>query len=211
LAGVSGTITDPTGAVISGATIKVRQLDGTITADARTDVTGQFNVAKLPPGRYELQIAAAGFRQTSRELDLQPRQVASLKSQLEIGSVAETVEVTAAASTIQTESASVSDKPSRKKALPEGPRPLPSELPSHISVTSGQIKLAVDSGGALFVSRKFGKSWKTVRPVWTGRVRSIALANPSPNTNATFQLTTDSGAIWLSRDGADWSPAPSQR
>jgi Carboxypeptidase regulatory-like domain/Putative zinc-finger len=211
ISGISGTVTDPSGAVISGATVKVRQLDGTVTADARTDLSGEFNVAELPAGRYELQIGAPGFRQSLREVDLRPRELASVKSQLEVGSVAEAVEVTAAAPTLQTESASVSRKPSRKKAQPEEPRPLPSKLPTDSSVTSGKITLAVDSGGVLFVSRNSGKSWKTVKPVWPGKVRSIAPANPSPGTNATFQLTTDSGAVWLSLDGARWYQASSRR
>jgi len=207
LAGISGTVTDPTGAVISGATIKVRQLDGTITADRRTDMTGQFNVAELPAGRYELQIGAEGFRQTSRQVELQPREVASIKSQLEIGSVAETVEVTAAVPTLQTESASVSVKQSRKKSVPEGPHPLPSKLPSAITVTSGRILLALDSAGTVFVSRNAGKSWKIVKPIWPGKAHVIALADLSYTSNATFQLTTDSGSTWLSRDGVGWYPA----
>src|SRR5262249_43998163 len=149
-----------------------------------------------------------GFRQTSRQIDLHLQEVAAVQSQLEIGSVAETVEVTAAASTIQTESSSV--RQSRKKKLREEPRPLPSKLPSDISVTSGKIMLALDSAGTVFVSRNSGKSWKTVKPVWPSKVRSIDLADSSQTTVATFQLTTDSASIWLSRDGARWYQAPPQ-
>ena len=207
--GISGTVTDPTGAAIPGASVQVRQLDGTLSANARTDVTGQFRVAELPAGRYELQIGAPGFRQASRQIDIPPREVASIQSQLEVGSAAETVEVTAAPATLETESASVSRKPSRKKALPEEPRPLPSKLPPDLTVTSGKIMLAVDSAGAVFVSRNSGKGWKTVKPVWPGRVQSIAQAELNP-AKAFFELTTESGAIWLSRDGAHWYPAPSQ-
>jgi hypothetical protein len=204
---ISGTVTDATSAVISGASIKVRQLGGTLTANARTDVSGQFKV-ELPAGRYELQIDAPGFRQTLRQVDLQPREVASVQSQLEVGSVAETVEVTAEAASLQTSSASMSRTSSRKKAVEVLPRPLPSKLIPAMSVTSGKIVLSVDSAGTVYVSANSGKTWKLVKPVWSGKVDSIALADPSPTTNAKFQLITDSDAVWMSRDGARWSPAP---
>ncbi len=211
LSGISGTITDATGAAIPGATIKVRQLNGTISADASSDVAGQFQVAELPAGRYELQIAARGFRLVTRQVDLQPREVASVKSQLEVGALTEVVEVTAAAPVLQTSNASQSARRSRKKAKPEGPRPLPSKLPPANTVASGRIMLAVDSSGAAFVSQNSGKRWKTVKPVWTGKVRRIAPGDPSQISIAAFQLTTDSGAVWLSRDGAHWYPAPPER
>jgi hypothetical protein len=211
MAGISGSVTDPSGAAVPGATIQVRQLDGTTTANARTDVTGQFSVPGLPAGRYELQIAAQGFRQASKQIDLRPQKVASVKSQLEIGSVTETVDVTAAASTIQTSNASVGIVVPRKKARLEEPRPLPSRLPAETSVTSGKIILAVDSAGAVFTSRNSGKSWKTVKPVWSGKAQDVALVDPSRTSIATFELTTDSGSVWLSRDGAHWYTLPPQR
>lgn len=206
LSGISGTVIDPSGAVISGATIHVRQLDGTFTADARTDITGQFKVEGLAAGRYELRIGAPGFRDLSRQVDLQRREVAAIKSQLDVGSVAETVEVTAAASTLQTSMSRVN--PSRKKA--GGPRALPSKLTAGTTVTSGNIMLAVDSAGTVFVSRNLGRSWKKVKPVWPGEIGMVALADPSQTPTAAFQLTTDSGAVWLSRDGAHWYPSAPQ-
>ncbi len=209
VAGISGTVIDPTGALISGATIKLHQLDGTITADTRADGSGQFNFAGLPAGRYELQIGAPGFRVTTRQVDLHPSEVAALKSQLEIGSVAESVEVTAAVGTIQTANASVATV-SRKKARPKGPSPLPGKLPTDVTVTSGKVLLAMNSGAEVFVSRNSGRSWKIVKPVWHAQVHLIALADPSQSSIAVFQLTTDAGSVWLSRDGAHWYTAPSQ-
>lgn len=198
MAGVSGTVTDSTGAALSGATIQVRQPDGTITTDARADVTGQFHVAGLPAGRYELRIEAPGFRQLRWQIDLQPREMAAAKMQLDVGDVSSTVEVTAEAPAIQTATPSV-----RKKALP-------GKLPAAITVASGKVMLAVDSAGAVFVSRNSGNSWNAVKPAWSGKVRLIALADPSQASIATFQLTTDSGSVWLSRDGVRWSAAPPQ-
>jgi hypothetical protein len=209
--GISGTVTDPNGTAISGATIRLRQLDGTVTGNARTNLTGQFTVGQLPAGRYELQIGALGFRQATQQVDVQPQEVASMKSQLAVASMAETVEVTASAPMVVTGSNSAGLTGPRKDAATEELRPLPSKPPAEIKIVSGKTILILDSVGIVLVSRNSGKSWKSVKPVWTGKVRAIALADPSANADATFQLTTDSGAIWLSRDGTRWRPAPSQR
>jgi photosystem II stability/assembly factor-like uncharacterized protein len=102
-------------------------------------------------------------------------------------------------------------KASRKGAALDEPHPLPSKPPAEIKIASGKTILMLDSAGSVLVSRNSGKSWKAVKPVWTGKVRSIAQADPSANAAATFLLTTDSGAVWLSNDGSRWTPAPSQR
>lgn len=209
LSGISGTITDPSGAAIPGATITLRQLAGVFSRDARTDVAGQFRLAGLPAGRYELQIGAPGFRQTLKQIELRPLELAAANSTLEVGSVSESVEVTAEASVLQTSASMTRSEPRRKSVSPPGPRPLPSKLPAAISVTSGKVMLAVDSDGALFLSRNAGKGWKAVKPAWPGKVvRLIVLTEPSQTPAAVFQLTTNSDSSWLSRDGNHWYPAP---
>jgi hypothetical protein len=212
LSGISGTITDPSGATVPGASITLRQPAGTFSRDARTDMAGQFRLTGLPAGRYELQISAPGFRRTVRQVELRPVELAAVSSVLEVGSVAESVEVTAASPTIQT-SVSMARSESRRKATsPPEPRPLPSKLPATLTVTSGEVMLAVDSTGALFLSRNAGKSWKAVKPKWPGTVVDlITLAESSQTPAAVFQLTTDSDSAWLSRDGNHWYPAPRRR
>jgi hypothetical protein len=78
-------------------------------------------------------------------------------------------------------------------------------------VTSGKSMLALDSAGTLFFSGNSGKSWKAVKSQWTGKV--VKLVTPpevTQTSKAQFQLTTDSGSIWLSRDGRRWYLAPPQ-
>lgn len=195
LAGITGTVTDPAGAVISGAAIALHELSTSSITKAQTDTSGKFKVSGLPPGRYQLQITSPGFQQTAMQIDLPPREVAIVTPTLSVGSVSETVEVTAATPTLQTESASLAFEP----------HALPSKLPVATSLANGKIMLSVDSAGTLFLSKNKGKSWKAVKPVWTGKV--VELAEPDPPSIAKFQLTTDSGTEWLSRDGSHWYPA----
>jgi hypothetical protein len=212
LSGISGTITDATGAAVPGAGITLRQTAGGVSRDARTDMAGRFRLTGLPPGRYELRISAPGFRQTLMQVELRPQELAAASSVLEVGSVSESVEVTAEVSVLQTSASMTSSEKRRKTASPPEPRPLPSKLPATITVTSGKVMLAVDSDGALFLSRNMGKTWKAVKRAWLGEVVDlITLAEPSQTQAAVFQLTTDSDSAWLSRDGNHWFPAPPRR
>ncbi len=204
-------MTDETGAVVPQAAVELRVLAGNTIGNAQTDAAGNFKFTGLAPGRYELRITRAGFRLASQQVELHAQEVAAVKSTLQIGSTAETVEVMAAPSTLQTENASVS-RSRRKQAAPPEPRPLPSRLPVETTVTHGKTMLAVDSAGALFVSGNSGKSWKAVKPQWTGKITDLDQPMDVPEPGAAqFQLTTDSGADWLSRDGRRWFPAPAQK
>jgi phage baseplate assembly protein gpV len=200
--GISGTVTDQTGAAVPQATVQLRQLASNSTTNARTDQAGKFKFDGLASGRYELQINSPGFRSLSQQVELQPQEVAAVKSELQVGSAAETVEVTAAAATINTSTSSVVSTRSR---------PLPSKLPVEMMLTQGKVVLAVDSAGALFFSGNSGKSWKAVKSKWPGKVDDLVTPPEVQQAQkATFQLTTDSGSIWLSRDGRRWYPAPPQ-
>jgi hypothetical protein len=201
---ITGTVTDPTGAVIAGATVTLRRNAGAVVTNTSANSIGRFEIAGLPPGQYELRIEAPGFRTESKKIDLQSNDDAAVSSQLSIGSVSETVEVTAAPATLETSTSSVG-RARRRADTPAQPRPLPSKLPATLTITSGKVTLAVDSAGALFHSGNAGRSWKAVKPVWAGKV--VGIETPA----AAFQLTTESGAVWLSRDGTRWSPAPRQR
>jgi hypothetical protein len=213
LSGISGAVTDASGAAVPEATVTLRQPTGTFSRDARTDSAGKFQLTGVPPGRYELQIAAQGFRRTVKEVELSPQQMASVSSVLDVGAVTESVEVSAGASVVESSSAEVSVLRPRRKAVSLAlPRPLPSKLPTTTTVTIGKVMLAVDSNGALFISRNAGKDWKSVKPAWSGKVvHLITLPEPSKTSPAVFQLTTDSDADWLSRDGNRWYPAPPRR
>ncbi|HVW10983.1 MAG TPA: hypothetical protein VHC90_20500 [Bryobacteraceae bacterium] len=82
------------------------------------------------------------------------------------------------------------------------PPPLP-------SAASGKIQLKADATGALLRSTNSGKSWKTVKARWQGKVIRLVTPPDAPGAaKAVFQLNTDTGEIWLSRDGNRWNAAP---
>jgi len=96
LAAIAGTVTDPSGAVVPGATVSVRAAFTQNPRTTKTDAAGNFSFAGLPPGHYELHITMPGFAEAKCDFDLTPRDRAAIDAVLNIGSVSQTVAVTAA-------------------------------------------------------------------------------------------------------------------
>lgn len=216
LPAIDGSVTDPTGSGIPGATVTLAQLGGPPSENARTDASGKFAILAVAAGKYELRIAAPGFQATSGEIELQPKDRATVAPVLSVGSLAESVEVTASAGAmLQTAPATkgasgqmtILPKMNALEmnvivAMPPGSHPLPSRLPVVTAAASGKLLLAADSAGALFYSSNAGKSWKAVKSIWGGKVVSLA------RTRDGFQFTTDTGSVWQSADALHWRQFP---
>ena len=98
---LSGTVTDATGALVSGAAIKVHSLDTNADREVTTDSTGEYVVPSLQPGNYMMQVNASGFGPYSvPRITLQVDQKATLNVKLNVAATGETVEVTGAAPVI---------------------------------------------------------------------------------------------------------------
>jgi hypothetical protein len=216
LSEVAGAVTDPSGSAIPGASVTLHAIAGTSNINARTDDSGHFKIAALPPGRYELQVAAPGFQRASGQIELQAQDLAMVAPVLSVGAATETVEVAAAASGISTSTAAIakSRQPTQAtaplKAATTQDAVLASGGPAGSSVARGKLMLRVDAGGALSFSKDSGKHWKIVKPAWPDHVIRVSLAEASESTEV-FQLMTDSGSAWLSRDGTHWRRSPSPR
>src|SRR5215469_13359485 len=63
---IVGSITDPSGAVISGATVTVTNMDTGIAVKATTDAGGAYVVTPLHIGRYSVTVEATGFKKAIR-------------------------------------------------------------------------------------------------------------------------------------------------
>ncbi len=107
---LGGTIIDPQGAVIAGAQIKVTSLATGIVKTAGTDSSGRWVVSGLPAGEVRIEATAPGFKaMTMRGLFNDPSRPADFGAlKLSIGVASETIEVTAAAPTIDTAQSQVS-------------------------------------------------------------------------------------------------------
>ena len=104
-----GTVLDPAGAAVAGAKVEVRNA-GTTKPGRPSDLKGEFTVPNLAPGIYEVSVAKDGFRNLRETgLELQLDQQARMEYHLQLGSLAETVEVTASVPLLNTENSSKGD------------------------------------------------------------------------------------------------------
>jgi hypothetical protein len=105
---ITGTVTDPAGAVVANASVEVRNTDTNVPYPTVSTETGAYTVVRLPPGPYSVTVSAAGFKKLTRSgLAVDAGQVLPLDLALEVGSATESVTVTAEATLLKTESGDV--------------------------------------------------------------------------------------------------------
>jgi hypothetical protein len=101
LAEITGTVVDPSGAVIPDARVEVRSVSTGKRRIARANAAGQFSLPGISAGDYRVQVVVQGFRIASRELTIQARDRAVLSVSLALGASTQTVEVTADSVVVQ--------------------------------------------------------------------------------------------------------------
>ncbi|MDX2030095.1 MAG: TonB-dependent receptor [Blastocatellia bacterium] len=108
-ASISGTVLDPNGAVVSGATVTVKNNNTGTEFKATTSSDGAYTIPAVGPGFYTVTIEAKGFKkavvQNAQVLTATP---ATVNATLEIGATSESVVVQGGAEVLQTQSATVS-------------------------------------------------------------------------------------------------------
>jgi Carboxypeptidase regulatory-like domain len=92
---LGGYIIDSSGATITGAQVTVTQLDTGTARSTVTDYSGRWIVGNMPSGRVRVMASLPGFKNTVRDLNYNANYPTSVSFSLQIGNVAETVEVLA--------------------------------------------------------------------------------------------------------------------
>src|SRR5467141_585316 len=95
-ASIQGVVTDPQGAVVSGATVTLKNLETNQTVIAETNDNGIYNFNSLSPSRYSITVEKAGFKQKILDnVGVIAEQANALNIRLEVGQVTESVTVNA--------------------------------------------------------------------------------------------------------------------
>jgi len=115
---VTGTVTDPSGSVIPGVDVTVRNTATNATYQTITNDTGNYTVPNLPIGSYTLTFESPGFKTLVRQgITLTVSQVARIDAQLQLGETVESVEVVGGAPLLQTESPDVGTLLERRRFI----------------------------------------------------------------------------------------------
>ena len=106
---ITGTVSDPAGAVIANAPIQARNVDTGVVYEGATSTTGNYTLAQLPVGSYQVTVAVSGFKKYTRSgLTVQIAQTLRIDVTLEVGATSDSVTVTEAATLLKTESGELS-------------------------------------------------------------------------------------------------------
>jgi hypothetical protein len=106
---IGGTITDPSGAAVSGAAISITSTDTGFKRDLKTDKAGFYTVGPLNPGNYTVTVTAPGFQTTTVTTVIRTGTATPGSFKLAIGASTTEISVEAGAVQVNTEQGGVSD------------------------------------------------------------------------------------------------------
>ena len=150
---ITGSVVDPSGSAVPGATISIRNVNTNQTRETRTGDAGLYTVSSLAVGDYQLTATAPGFQKVEiTEIKLDVNATLRVDVSMTVGQVTETVEVAAQAPPLNTENASTGQiiEAKRVTELPLNGRDfqqLQLLTPGNISGTNFQTSQGL-SGGA---------------------------------------------------------------
>ena len=190
---IRGTVVDSAGAVIPGATIEITFFNGVRVASVVSDENGRFAVRDLGPGEYVVTAALPGFNTATQRIRIaEGKDPAPLELRLDVGSLAETVTVSASSPLFQTQSAA------------GGWRPTPSSTSEYDPIEENGFKRVLDAPLSTFSIDVDTASYANVRRFLADdtlppadAVRIEELINyfhfdyPAPRDGKPFSVTTE--------------------
>ena len=198
---IRGRVTDPTGAAVQNASVKVTDLETNITRELTTDDEGEYEATALKTGTYRVTVTGSGFTPKAIRVTLTGSEPVRADAALEIGGAVENVEVVSEAGIIQTESPTIAGTITNRQLveLPRDSRDIYSFLFLNPNITQGAAE----------DSFKFIGAQSYARPSLSDGQRSNggASARPLPasrrwrrqRANGSFQYFTLSTPAWPTR------------
>jgi hypothetical protein len=104
---VTGIVSDPSNAVVSNASITLKNPDTSFTETAKTGSDGVFHFEYVPPGNYKLSVTVTGFSTAEQTIAVTVGQSTTANVQLTVGSSASTVVIEGESNPIQTENGDI--------------------------------------------------------------------------------------------------------
>lgn len=143
--GILGTVTDATGAAVPGVRVRATSTETGVSASANTTQNGEFRIPYLLAGPYRVNAEVTGFKSFVRDkVEVRVGEFVDLSIRMELGSMTETVQVTAETPVLETASASLGQVIDQRRIqeLPQrGGNPLELALLTPGVVNAGNMRL----------------------------------------------------------------------
>ncbi len=153
---INGIVTDPTGAVVAGARVDIKNTETGQVTTLQTTSDGNYSAPFLAAGFYQISASHEGFEtQTQTKITLTTDQVASVNFTLKIGSQTTKVEVEAAATQIDTTTGAIAETIGQKSVqeLPlngRNPAALVATVPGAVDTYTSNIPIPTPGPGSGF-------------------------------------------------------------
>jgi hypothetical protein len=107
---IVGLVTDPSGSVIPGAEITVRDQGTNAVRNTVTTETGEFSARLLPAAIYEVTVEVPNFRRSvQKDVEVEVNRISRVDVQLEVGDVRQSIDVTAAAPLLENQTTTIGE------------------------------------------------------------------------------------------------------
>lgn len=106
---ITGTVLDPTGAVVASATVEIHNPVSRYDRSTRTDATGKFSFTNVPFNPYHLQVTASGFAPFAQDVEVRSSIPSDIPIKLQVAGSATTVTVEAGADLVENDPISHTD------------------------------------------------------------------------------------------------------
>src|SRR5215468_8521291 len=209
---VSGTVTDSTGAVIAGATVKLTDMATNAERAVTTNSEGQYSFYAVNPGLLRVTVNAKGFKtKVVTDVQASATTVATVNVTVEVGEVGEVVQVTAGVEAqLQTSDASVGSvlDESRLKQLPNishqansffAMQPATTPTGEFAGARSDQTVINLD--GVDVSDNVIGATFRTIIPVPVDTIEEFR--GTSANANATFGRSAGGQISLVTKSGTN--------
>jgi hypothetical protein len=145
---ITGVVRDRGQAVVRGAKVQITNVQTNVSQEATTGADGTYHFLALSPGNYKISATASGFRTyNASDITLQVNDQLRIDVTLQIGTIAETIDVSATAAHVETESTQLGEVVNSKQMLA-----LPLNGRSYLDLLSLQAGVAPDTAGTLLGS-----------------------------------------------------------
>src|SRR5579872_6091902 len=104
---ITGEVRDPSGAIMPNASVTATNVATNVARSTTTNDSGVYGFPDLIPATYQVKVSAPGFQTTTSTIELLVQQTARVDITLTVGQSTQTIEVSALAATLTTESATV--------------------------------------------------------------------------------------------------------